>query len=99
MNQGPPRFKSSKELLAAAEQLASPYDSEARYTQKRETGWVGYKVHFTETCDADTPHLRVHVETTSSTSVRTAGSASRSGHDGSSRGGNPGSEHSTERIE
>jgi transposase len=26
--------------------------------------WVGYKVHFTETCDQDTPHLITHVETT-----------------------------------
>nr|WP_309687488.1 IS1182 family transposase [Armatimonas sp.] len=66
-SQGPPRFKSSKELPSAAEQIASPYDSEARFAQKRETGWVGYKVHFTETCDADTPHLLVHVETTVAT--------------------------------
>lgn len=26
--------------------------------------WVGYKVHFTETCDEDRPHLITHVETT-----------------------------------
>jgi transposase len=26
--------------------------------------WVGYMVHFTETCDADAPHLVVHAETT-----------------------------------
>jgi len=26
--------------------------------------WVGYKVHFTETCDEDFPHLITHVETT-----------------------------------
>ena len=26
--------------------------------------WVGYKVHFPETCDEDFPHLITHVETT-----------------------------------
>lgn len=30
--------------------LISPYDLDARYSEKRGTGWVGYKVHFTETC-------------------------------------------------
>src|SRR5207302_7950528 len=28
------------------------------------TSWVGYKVHLTETCDDDSPHLLTHVETT-----------------------------------
>ncbi len=32
--------------------LISPYDLDVRYGIKRETGWGGYKVHFTETCDA-----------------------------------------------
>jgi hypothetical protein len=27
-------------------------------------GWRGYKVHFTETCEPDRPHLIVHVATT-----------------------------------
>ena len=26
--------------------------------------WVGYKVHFSQTCDEDTPQLITHVETT-----------------------------------
>ena len=26
--------------------------------------WIGYKVHMTETCDADTPHVITHVATT-----------------------------------
>jgi Transposase DDE domain len=29
--------------------------------------WVGYKVHLTETCDGDTPHVIVNVETTPAT--------------------------------
>ena len=41
----------------------SPYDPEARYSEKRGEGWVGYKVHLTETCDDNTPHIIVHVNT------------------------------------
>jgi len=46
--------------------LRSPYDVEARTGKKRETTWLGYKVHLTETCDAspDVPHLIVQVQTT-----------------------------------
>src|SRR5579859_2899289 len=29
--------------------------------------WAGYKVHLTETCDDETPHLITHVETTPAT--------------------------------
>jgi len=43
--------------------LSSPYDTEARYAHKRSTTWVGYKVHLTETCDEETPHIITHVET------------------------------------
>jgi hypothetical protein len=31
---------------------------------KRSTVWVGFKVHFTQTCDEDAPQLITHVETT-----------------------------------
>jgi transposase len=44
--------------------ISSPYDAEAHYARKRTTSWIGYKVHLTETCDDDTPHLITHVETT-----------------------------------
>ena len=47
--------------------IQSPYDSEAHYSQKRTQEWVGYKAHLTETCDDDTPHLIVNVETTAAT--------------------------------
>jgi transposase len=30
--------------------IASPYDLDARYSEKRGKGWRGYKVHLTETC-------------------------------------------------
>jgi transposase len=45
----------------------SPYDPDARYGKKREISWVGDKAHLTEmteTCEAQAPHLIVHVATT-----------------------------------
>jgi len=50
--------------LPAAQLITSPYDLDARNGKKRTTFWVGYKVHFTQTCDEDTPQLITHVETT-----------------------------------
>jgi Transposase DDE domain len=47
--------------------IQSPYDLEARYSLKRGRPWVGYKVHFTETCDEDRPHVVIHVATTPAT--------------------------------
>ena len=44
--------------------IASPYDPEAHFAKKRSTSWVGYKVHLTESCEEDQPHLITHVETT-----------------------------------
>jgi len=61
------QWREGKEILAAAEQLTSPYDTDARYSTKRDIEWIGYKVHLTETCDTDTPHLIVNVETTLAT--------------------------------
>lgn len=49
--------------LPAAQLINSPYDLDARYGKKRTTLWVGYKVHFTQTCDEDAPLLITHVET------------------------------------
>jgi transposase len=46
------------------QRIHSPYDAEARYSEKRGEGWVGYKGHLTETCEEDTPHIIVQVETT-----------------------------------
>jgi transposase len=44
--------------------ISSPYDGDARYAKKNTTSWVGYKVHLTETCEDDEPHLITNVETT-----------------------------------
>ena len=51
----------------SARQIASPYDTDAHYSSKRTTSWVGYKVHLTETCDSDAPNLITQVETRVST--------------------------------
>jgi transposase len=50
--------------LPAAQLINSPYDVDARNGKKRATFWLGYKVHFTQTCDEDTPQLITQVETT-----------------------------------
>ncbi len=57
-------FREKKDLDIPANLIASPYDTEARFSTKRGMDWVGYKVHFTETCDEDLPHLITHVQTT-----------------------------------
>ena len=51
----------------AAQQIRSPYEVEARYSEKRGHGWLGYKVHITETCDKDSPRLITQVTTTLAT--------------------------------
>ena len=51
----------------AGKMMGSPDDLEARYCVKRSTEWTGYKVHFTETCQAEYPRLITHVETTPAT--------------------------------
>ncbi len=42
----------------------SPYDTEARYGNKRHTTWLGYKIHLTETCEKKQVHLITNVQTT-----------------------------------
>jgi transposase len=60
------RFRSEADGLAAGVvRIQSPYDPQARASQKRTTLWVGYKVHLTETCEPDTPWLFTQVSTTS----------------------------------
>ena len=63
----PVRWKDLTELPRAAEQLESPYDLDARYRTKRDTHWLGYLVHYTETCDRKKVWLITHVHTTPAT--------------------------------
>jgi transposase len=54
-------------ITEGAAQIVSPSDPEARWSRKRHTEWTGYKVHLSQTCDQDLPHLIVAVHTTPAT--------------------------------
>jgi transposase len=58
------RWREADNIPPAARFISSPYDPEAHDARKHTTQWVGYKVHLTETCEDDGPHLITHVETT-----------------------------------
>jgi transposase len=64
---GQVRLRKPGDQPPSAQRMASPYDADVRYSSKRNVSWAGYKVHLTETCDADTPNLITHVETRPST--------------------------------
>jgi transposase len=57
-------WRENDNIPPAGRYISSPYDPEAHYANKHSTAWTGYKVHLTETCDADRPNLITHVETT-----------------------------------
>ena len=59
------QWREAGNIPPAAQFISSPYDAEAHYARKYTTQWVGYKVHLTESCEDDLPHLITHVETTS----------------------------------
>lgn len=52
-----------KDMPPSGTWIRSPYDVEVSYGKKREFDWIGYKVHLTETCDDNLPHLITQVET------------------------------------
>jgi transposase len=60
-------WRKNADLSRAATAIESPYDIEARHSHKRELSWTGYKVHVSETCDADLPRLITNVLTTAAT--------------------------------
>ena len=64
---GQVRWRTNENIPPASVLISSPYDPEAHLSIKRSTVWTGYKVHVTETCDENTPHLLIHVETTPAT--------------------------------
>lgn len=67
--QGTLRWRTNEDLPPASRFISSPYDLDAHYSQKRTTSWVGYKVHLSESCDDDLPHLITNVETTPATTA------------------------------
>lgn len=62
--EGQVRLRTPEEQPPSSDQIASPYEAEARYAAKQALNWVGYKTHLTETCDDDLPHLITDVSTT-----------------------------------
>ena len=63
LNQGRVCLREKKNQPPSAQRITSPYDIEARCATKRDTTWIGYKVHMTETCDPTSPNLITEVET------------------------------------
>ena len=57
------KFRADDNIPPPAKMICLPYDPEASYGRKRATWWVGYKVHLTESCEEDSPHLITNVET------------------------------------
>jgi len=62
--EGAIRWRDVDSSPPSALMISSPYDLQAHYARKNTTSWIGYKVHLTETCDQERPHLITHVETT-----------------------------------
>src|SRR5260370_29417462 len=50
-------WREAKDLPPSSLLICTPYDPEARFSQKRSTTWTGYKLHLTESCDQAAPHL------------------------------------------
>jgi transposase len=48
----------------ASVRIDSPFDVQAHRAVKRGMGWTGYKDHYTETCDPDSPHIITDAEST-----------------------------------
>jgi transposase len=63
-DQGQVRQRAVDNMPPVGAWIRSPFDAEARYGTKRQTEWVGYKAHLTETCDDDLPRMITHVATT-----------------------------------
>ena len=61
------RWRDTADQPPTAQLIQSPYDLDTRYGTKRDMHWVGYKVHLSETCDEDQPHLITQVATTLAT--------------------------------
>ena len=63
------RWRLAGELPPARLAIRSPFDPDARFSRKRATDWVGYRVHVTETCASEAPRIITHVETSAAPSA------------------------------
>jgi hypothetical protein len=62
-----PHWRSKHSQPAPAEVIATPHDPDVRYTAHDNKAWTGYQIHWTQTGDADCPHLITHVATPAAT--------------------------------
>ena len=60
-----PHWRTKADKPPAGQVITTPHDPEARFTAHDDKTWNGYQVHWTETCDAERPHIITHVATTS----------------------------------
>jgi transposase len=60
-------WRQAGNIPPAGRMICSHFDLQMRFNTKRQTQWAGYKVHLTETCDPDSPHVITHVITTPAT--------------------------------
>ena len=60
-----PHWRAKADKPPAGQVITTPHDPEARFTAHDAKTWTGYQVHWTETCDAERPHIITHVATTS----------------------------------
>ncbi len=58
------QLRAAADLPPSGVRINSPYDADERFGNKGNATWEGYKVHPTETCDANAVHLLTHVDTT-----------------------------------
>lgn len=63
LDDGVVRLRDKDGMKPSPERQDTPYDLEARRGTKGGRFWLGYKVHYTESCDDDAPHLVIHVDT------------------------------------
>lgn len=64
LDEGKLCYRAANDLAPANARLNSPYDPEAEFGKKGTYTWTGYKVFFTETCDAAAPRIITNVMTT-----------------------------------
>ena len=58
------RLRDEDESTSNSDRIASPHDADARFGKKGSHGWLGYKVHYTETCTPTAPRLITNVAAT-----------------------------------
>lgn len=58
------KLRGRDDLKPSPRCIDTPYDLEAHHGTKGGLSWLGYKVHYTESCNDDTPNLVLHVDTT-----------------------------------